>query len=181
MTTGMVLGTALGATAADEPLTIDDLPSVDRATIDAQRTAIDIPDIDGIDIPDIEAFEPEVSASGGDTIVRLDTDVLFEFGEADLGAQAEDAVVDAITDVPDGGEVTVEGYTDSVGSAADNLALSKKRAQAVADVLGQERDDLDLTVTGRGEKDPIEPNESGGEDNPEGREANRRVEIRYVD
>ena len=37
----------------------------------------------------------------------------------------------------------------------------------------------DLTVTGHGDTDPVAPNSKGGEDNPEGRAENRRVEIRY--
>ena len=124
-------------------------------------------------------FEPEVSSADGRTTVSLDTDVLFEFGKAELGDSARDAVADAVEDVPDGAEVTVVGHTDSVGSTSDNLALSKKRAQAVADVLGEKRSDLRLRVSGKGEIQPVEPNSSGGKDNPDGREKNRRVEIRY--
>ena len=85
----------------------------------------------------------------------------------------------AVADIPDGAEVAVVGHTDSVGSDADNLTLSKERARAVADVIEDERDDLELDVSGKGEKDPVAANDKGGEDNPEGREKNRRVEIRY--
>lgn len=178
----LVLNTALVASAEpDEPLSIDRLPSLDEATIAQHRTAISIPDIQTITIPDIQPFEPEVSSGGGATIVILDTDVLFDFGGAQLSGPAKEAVGDAIADVPKGAMVHVEGYTDSVGSAADNLTLSKKRARAVADVIEEDRTDLDLTVKGRGDKDPVAPNESGGKDNPEGREKNRRVEIRYAD
>lgn len=53
-------------------------------------------------------------------------------------------------------------------------------AEAVADAITGERDDLSLEVTGKGESDPVEPNEKGGEDNPEGRgeESPRRVAVR---
>lgn len=54
------------------------------------------------------------------------------------------------------------------------------RAQAVADAVAAARPDLVLEVAGRGEAEPAAPNEQGGEDNPEGREQNRRVELRYT-
>lgn len=176
----MVLVGGVGVAAADEPATINDLPTLTDNEVDQYREKIEVPEIEGITIPDIEPFEPDVSSSGGDTVVSLDTDVLFGFGKADLSDSAEDAVVDAAQDIPDGAAVDVIGYSDSIGSTARNKTLSKKRAQAVADVIEEERDDLDLTVTGKGESDPVEPNRTGGKDNPEGREKNRRVEIRYA-
>ncbi len=175
----MVLVAGVGVAAADEPETIDDLPSLTDNEVDQFREKIEVPDIEAITVPDIEPFEPDVSSSGGDTVVSLDTDVLFAFGTSELSSAAEDAVVEAAQDIPDGAEVDVVGHSDSVGAPARNRTLSKQRAQAVADVVEEERDDLDLTVTGKGESDPVEPNTQGGEDNPEGREKNRRVEIRY--
>ena len=84
-------------------------------------------------------------------------------------------------DVPDGAQIRVEGHTDSIGSDADNLALSKERAEAVAKAIEAARDDLEVAATGKGEKEPVAPNTKGNDDNPEGREKNRRVEIRYAD
>lgn len=167
------------AAAADEPLTIDTLPTLTDNEVDAYRASIEVPEIEPIEVPDITPFVPDVTTSGGTTIVSLDTDVLFEFGKADLGDSASDAIVKAIKDVPKGAKVSVVGHTDSVGSTSANTKLSKERAQAVADVLEDERSDLDLSVSGKGESDPVEPNDKGGKDNPEGREKNRRVEIRY--
>ena len=177
----LTLGLAGAAQADDEPLSIDDLPSISDAEVDVLRTAIDVPDIQGIDIPEIQPFEPEVTSDGADTVVSLDTDVLFEFGKADLSPEAEKAVVEAVKDVPDGAQIRVEGHTDSIGSDADNLALSKERAEAVAKAIEAERDDLEVAATGKGEKEPVAPNTKGNDDNPEGREKNRRVEIRYAD
>ena len=172
---------AMSAAADEDNPSIEEMPSLSDSEVAGHREAISIPDVEPISIPEIEHFEPQISSSGGDTIVSLDTDVLFDFGKSDLSDSAQDAVVDAIADVPDGAKVEVVGHTDSVGSDADNLKLSKQRATAVADVIEKDRKDLDLSVDGRGEKDPVEPNESGGKDNPDGREKNRRVEIRYVD
>lgn len=181
-----VLALAVGVPTAamadtEDWLSIDNLPGVTDADLEDHIRSIDVPDIDPVSVPDIEPFEPEVTSDGGDTVVSLDTDVLFDFGKADLGDGAKDAVAEAVKDVPDGAKVRVEGHTDSVGPDRENQALSKQRAQAVADAIAASRDDLDLTVAGKGEKDPVEPNSQGGKDNPAGREKNRRVEIRYAD
>lgn len=71
----------------------------------------------------------------------------------------------------------VDGYTDSSGSAEYNMALSRKRAQAVGDYLtshGVNRDRI--FVKGYGEANPIADNST-----PEGRAQNRRVVLRRVD
>jgi outer membrane protein OmpA-like peptidoglycan-associated protein len=78
-----------------------------------------------------------------------------------------------------GRPIAVEGHTDSLGSTAYNLALSKRRAQAVAQELifnqiMAER----VSVRGYGEQFPIEPNHHpDGSDNPSARKKNRRVEV----
>jgi len=75
-----------------------------------------------------------------------------------------------------GGEVS--GYTDSTGTAEYNLALSQRRAQAVADYYRSKGVNLDnrFIVKGYGEADPIASN-----DTKEGREQNRRVVLRRTD
>ena len=76
--------------------------------------------------------------------------------------------------------MSIVGHTDSLGEDAYNLGLSQRRAEAVAAAVAASRPDLSLTTEGRGEADPVAPNDNGGEDNPDGRAANRRVEIRYA-
>ncbi len=67
----------------------------------------------------------------------------------------------------------VEGHTDSQGDPEVNLALSKERAQAVAEYLVQAGIDASrLEVEGYGDARPIAPNLT-----PMGRELNRRVEF----
>ncbi|MGH0036434.1 MAG: OmpA family protein [Myxococcota bacterium] len=73
--------------------------------------------------------------------------------------------------------VLVEAYTDASGPSAYNEALSQRRADAVRDYLvagGVAADRID--AVGRGEADPVASNQT-----PEGREQNRRVEIRPVE
>jgi len=116
---------------------------------------------------------------GGDTVVTLTADVLFEFGKSDLvpGAREEiEALADAL---PRGAAVAVDGHTDSISGDDINQPLSEARAQAVADVLTQARPDVTLTVAGHSSAKPVAPNEVDGHDNPAGRALNRRVEITY--
>lgn len=129
----------------------------------------------------VSPLEEEYS-SGGTTTVRISSDVLFEFGEATLTGVARkrlDAIAATLTGAA--GQVRVIGYTDGIGSPGANLRLSRERAEAVkaqlTKALGGAR--VQILASGRGEADPVEPNSSGGKDNPAGRAKNRRVEISY--
>ena len=68
----------------------------------------------------------------------------------------------------------IEGHTDSVGNAGQNLDLSKRRAEAVKTVLVTQFkvDAARLTTAGLGASKPIDSN-----DTPQGRSQNRRVEL----
>lgn len=117
--------------------------------------------------------------SGSSTVVRLSSDILFDFGKATLSPAARNRIGQLVGSVPRSATVGVSGYTDDVGSAASNLGLSRRRAQAVAGVVRSARPDLKLDVHGYGEADPVAPNSAGGKDDPAGRQQNRRVELRY--
>lgn len=180
-------GAAPVASAGDGNPSVDDLPEVDDATLDRLVSDIDIDRISSIDVDRISNIDLDgrigklevETTEGSETVVRLDSDILFEFGEAKLPPAAPAQIEDLVAEVPRGAAVSIGGHTDNVGRPASNQALSEQRAQAVADVIGSVRSDLKLAVAGFGETKPIEPNESGGDDNPEGRAKNRRVEIRY--
>lgn len=67
----------------------------------------------------------------------------------------------------------VTGHTDSTGSDSYNQQLSEQRAQSVADnLMSHGVENLRLYVQGMGEKQPVADNAT-----PEGRAANRRVEL----
>ena len=72
-------------------------------------------------------------------------------------------------------KVVVAGHTDGVGSVEYNLDLSRRRAEsAVAYLAGEEKIPADrFTVRWYGKSMPIASN-----DTPEGREVNRRVEVK---
>lgn len=74
-----------------------------------------------------------------DQTFNLSSDVLFAFGKAELkpeGMAALDDLYQQIVDVkPKDGNAMVMGYTDRIGSDANNQALSEARARTVADFL----------------------------------------------
>ena len=77
-------------------------------------------------------------------------------------------------------EVVVIAHTDGMGSDDDNLALSEARARAVAGWLKAHAAKPPPRFVERfyGRTRPVAPNRNAdGEDNPEGRAQNRRIEI----
>jgi outer membrane protein OmpA-like peptidoglycan-associated protein len=130
-------------------------------------------------LDDSERVEQDSDA----TTVALSDEVLFEFDRADLKPEAASRLDDLAAQLSDLGAPTVSitGHTDNRGDAAYNQDLSERRAESVrsalADRLGGE---FDLKASGKGETEPVAPNENqDGSDNPEGRALNRRVEIAY--
>ncbi|MEM9671777.1 MAG: OmpA family protein [Bacteroidota bacterium] len=74
--------------------------------------------------------------------------------------------------------VEIAGHTDSSGPATYNQTLSQKRAQAIVDYLIEQGITTErLAARGYGEADPIASND----DEAEGRELNRRVELRVLE
>ncbi|MFC9970339.1 OmpA family protein [Spirillospora sp. NPDC127200] len=117
-------------------------------------------------------------ADGSTTTVRINADVLFEFGEHALTSAARTAIASVAGRLRGAaGTVRVIGHTDSLGTEAENLRLSRDRAESVRAELARTAGALRIEATGRGEADPVQPNTKNGEDNPEGRAENRRVEI----
>ena len=70
-------------------------------------------------------------------------------------------------------KIQINGYTDNVGNAADNLKLSENRSKAVVDFLISKGIDAKrMTWKGFGETQPIADNST-----EEGRALNRRTEF----
>jgi outer membrane protein OmpA-like peptidoglycan-associated protein len=71
-------------------------------------------------------------------------------------------------------EATITGHTDDRGSEEANLSFGLRRAEAARDYLvGQHAIDVSrIAVASSGEREPLADNA-----NPEGRKANRRVEV----
>lgn len=119
-----------------------------------------------------------ITRTGRTAEAALPADVLFDFGSSALrndpatrAALAQAAAFLAATPGP----VTITGYTDSIGDAADNLTLSRTRAASMRDWLVTTGgiDPGRLTVDGKGEADPLIPDAT----TPQQNQQNRRVTI----
>lgn len=108
------------------------------------------------------------------TAVRQDIKMTFLLGSAELTAEAKatlDRFARALAAVGSYRPFTVEGHTDSSGSAATNRALSQARAQSVVDYLASRGIDRSrLNARGLGPDRPL-PGRAGTDP------ANRRVEV----
>jgi outer membrane protein OmpA-like peptidoglycan-associated protein len=79
-------------------------------------------------------------------------------------------------------KITLSGHTDSLGTDDYNDRLSANRAATVRDFLAAAGVPAEQIITlAKGSSQPRRPNVTEtGEDNPDGRRANRRTEI-YLD
>jgi OOP family OmpA-OmpF porin len=115
--------------------------------------------------------------------ITLEADVFFEFDEADLLPEAEDLLGEVVDEIAEAGvtELRIGGHTDSVGTDAYNQDLSERRAESVEAFLSDRLDGVAFTTEGFAAREPVAANETeDGEDDPEGRALNRRVELRYT-
>jgi len=137
----------------------------------ARREAELLASIAADDITD--AVPPPARTVGGRQVYTLDGNA-FASGSANLTAPAQ-ASLRALARQLGGGSsrITIEGHTDSQGAAASNLALSKRRAEAVRRLLEDAGlPGSRLTATGKGQAEPVADNATA-----DGRARNRRVEI----
>ena len=116
-----------------------------------------------------------VEKVGNKLVVRFNSGILFDIDKAQLKGDAQKELTDfarVLKDYPDT-NLSIQGYTDSTGSAEHNKQLSNERAKAVTDFLSaQQVEGRRLAAQGFGEDRPAASNATH-----EGREKNRRVEI----
>jgi outer membrane protein OmpA-like peptidoglycan-associated protein len=113
--------------------------------------------------------------------VTLPADILFDFDKADIRPSAQSVlheVAQLLRERTQHGPVTVQGYTDALGSESYNQRLSERRAVAVKTWLGANEGlaKMPFKTAGFGARNPVAPNRKpDGSDDPEGRQRNRRV------
>ena len=158
------------------------LRTVAGAKVDAKGCAINT-DVDGDGVVNTQDACPDtkagakVDAKGCYLVLEQDVTVELNVNFANnadtivAGGDQIKKVADFMKQYPFT-DVVVEGYTDSRGSDAYNLALSQKRADAVAARLASNYgiDPSRVSAKGYGEVNPVATNETA-----EGRAANRRV------
>jgi len=138
----------------------------DSETVSILRPDIEVPDNEPTSPPPLAALRVTIGfPSGGSAL--------------DEAARAELEQLLESPQMARSGPITLRAHTDSLGRDKANIDVSEERGLAVAEWLidngvGADR----ITVVALGEQNPIQPNAlPDGSPNPEGRAANRRVEI----
>lgn len=151
----------------------DGTATVNGTTIDAEP----VPPSPALGVfPPLAALQPIASCG---TVITFSDGVLFDFDKSDIRPDAADTLV-TVAEALSTYEVAsavVSGHTDAIGSDSDNQTLSEERAASVVAALEKAGVTTALTSEGHGESRPVAANEVDGEDNPAGRQLNRRVEI----
>ena len=145
-------------------------PMTLRAAIDRIRLQVV-----RIDVPAAETASALERALANSQPVEM-WGVYFEFGSAQLQPESDivlDQVVAVLRRHPDW-RLRIGGHTDDVGNEADNLSLSRQRAEAVRGALVRRlgQDGGQLEAEGYGKSRPRESNATLS-----GRARNRRVEL----
>ena len=111
-------------------------------------------------------------------IATLGAEALFDTDSAELVPASEQALSELLAQLDAYEEITeieVVGHTDSRGADAYNQGLSERRAESVRAFLQDAYPDLQISSRGEGESNPVATNST-----PQGRQLNRRVEIRVT-
>ncbi len=134
-------------------------------------------------VQQMEGAGVKISQDQSGLYLELSSDVLFDFDKYNIRTEATEPL-SKVAELINGMKVKkieLSGHTDSKGDDAYNNTLSLKRADSVKQWLlknGGLRG-YSMTTHGYGESRPIAPNQKkDGSDFPEGRQRNRRVEIR---
>jgi outer membrane protein OmpA-like peptidoglycan-associated protein len=153
----------------------------DRASDDDLYEALDAPPIEDLDRAySLEEIRYNYELRARVRSIDLDT-IIFDSGAWEVSPDQYDklermarAILRVLRDNPDA-VFLIEGHTDKVGSDEDNLSLSDRRAQAVAEILSETLGvpPENLVTQGYGEQYP-KVNTLGAEPR------NRRVSVRNV-
>jgi outer membrane protein OmpA-like peptidoglycan-associated protein len=104
--------------------------------------------------------------------------IFFDVNKYDLKPSSQIGLEEVIRLLKENPTLTIQinGHTDNVGSAADNLVLSENRAKAVVNYLKSHGiDGKRLLYKGFGDTQPVSTN-----DTEEGRAKNRRTELKVL-
>lgn len=166
-----------------KPLTSSIKPNISLIKNDASLISSNASKVrDAVD--EILKKDSNIALSESVTEIRLQlsSDILFDFDKWNIRSSAEQTlkyIGEIISKYPKS-KTVFEGHTDSKGDDNYNLKLSNKRANSVQNWLvnNSSISSASLRTVGYGEKKPVAPNTlPNGQDNPEGRQRNRRVEI----
>jgi len=140
----------------------------ETAEVAAEESAVE----EAAPAPEPTTKEPIVSTA------TLGGEALFAIGSNDLSSASQESLTGLIDQLGKFQEITaieVIGHTDSMGTSANNQALSEARASAVQEYLAEAYPEAAISGSGMGEDSPVATNST-----PEGRAQNRRVEIQVT-
>ena len=135
-------------------------------------------EVDGTEIEQLEIAKEEKDANNNNVIV-LDTNQLkFDFNSATIKEEYTPILEKLKNYIEAKNEkISITGYTDSKGTKEYNRELSLRRAESVEEKLielGLPPEKV-IETKGKGDSNPIASN-----DTEEGRTANRRIEIQFI-
>ena len=116
-----------------------------------------------------------VTRVGDNLILNMPGNITFRTGSPDLNANFFKVLdsVELVLKEYDKTLIAVGGHTDNVGTDANNLTLSQKRAESVGNYFAGHGVAVNrIIATGYGESKPVADNNTAT-----GREQNRRVEL----
>jgi len=127
--------------------------------------------------PEPAAYTPPPAVAPAPAMAPRSYLVFFDFNKSDLTPQAQTIVNQAAANAGPAKvtQLTVTGHTDTVGSDAYNMRLSRRRAESVAAQL--EKDGIassEIQIVAKGKRDLLVPTADGVKE-PQ----NRRVQIVY--
>jgi outer membrane protein OmpA-like peptidoglycan-associated protein len=120
---------------------------------------------------DAKAWADEIGKNGHAAVYGIE----FDTGKANIKPASEKVLAEVLglLEAQPTWKMRIEGHTDSVGTNAENLGLSQKRAESVVAWLVQKGiASTQLVAAGLGDTKPIADNSTD-----EGRARNRRVEL----
>jgi OOP family OmpA-OmpF porin len=171
-------GVVITGTAPGSVLTYltEDMTGLDSAypvSLEVEDVAVTTSDL-------ADTGDARADCEAGFAAILSAENVVFSSGNAEISRESG-AVLDKLMAVAGQCErdlvFEVGGYTDSMGERDYNVYLSGIRAQAVVDYMTGRGFDADrLSAIGYGPEEPIADNAT-----PEGRAANRRIEIKVLE
>jgi chemotaxis protein MotB len=160
---------------------VENLRGLDKNKVQETRTKAELEETARKIAQQLEKAAAFVESTETEVTVGLSSAVTFASGDAVLAPEGEVALARAgkiLAGLPN--VVRVEGHTDDIpmrgGKFESNWHLSSARAQSVVRLLMREGlDPRRIQVIGYADVKPRQPNDS-----PEGRAANRRIEIKLI-
>lgn len=130
-----------------------------------------------VEEPEAAPVEAEEKTPVVETVI-LNSRALFSTDADALSEKGDQLMRNLIAKLGDFSQiekVEIVGHTDDRGSEEYNLVLSERRAETIKGFLVGEYSDAKISTVGMGEAEPKASNDSA-----EGRQQNRRVEIRVT-